>query len=323
MASPVTTQPRPKLPFAGFWIALVIVAVTAIAGIVMVAIAVGTVANAISDFAEIDVPQTAEVRLGSGEYWVFAGTPTDSSISATAVDVTVTAPDGAFVVLTSELGSYDAETGGLSFTSLGRIDVQSAGVYTFETNGPGEATVRVGQLPLGRFVGLLVGGIVVGGLGFLLALILVIVTLVRRSSAKKRLAASAYPVAGGPTPFAAPTPPPFSPPPRPRRLPSGVRLRRRLRPRRRPPLLLRRLRLRRRLRPRRRPPRLLRRLRLRRRLRRAAAPRARRSAGAARRAARRSCSAGSGSGARLRPRRRPTAPCSAARSGNGSAVTTR
>ena len=210
MASPVNA--RPKLPFAGFWIALVIFVVSAIAGIVMVAIAVGTVANAISDFAEIDVPQTAEVRLGSGEYWVFAGTPSDSSISATAVDVTVTAPDGSFVVLTSELGSYDAETGGLSFTSLGRIDVQSAGVYTFETNGPGEATVRVGQLPIGRFVGLLVGGIVIGGLGFLVALILVIVTLVRRSSAKKRVAAaSAYPVAGGPTPFPAPTPPPFQP----------------------------------------------------------------------------------------------------------------
>ncbi len=80
MASPVNTPPRPKLPFAGFWVALVIFVVTAIIGVVMIAVAVGTVANAISDFAEIDVPQTAEVRLGSGEYWVFAGTPNDSSV---------------------------------------------------------------------------------------------------------------------------------------------------------------------------------------------------------------------------------------------------
>ncbi|MCU0310056.1 MAG: hypothetical protein MUE36_03830 [Acidimicrobiales bacterium] len=221
MAMPATPTPPAKLPSKGFWIALVIFLVTAVVGIVMIVVSFTTIANAISDFAEIDVPQTAEVRLSTGEYWVFVGTDSASTGAASLVDVTVTAPDGSSLVLTSDIGQYDAETGGLSFTSLGRIDIDQAGVYTFETDGPDGTSVRVGQLPIGTFVGLLIGGIALGALGFLVALILVIVTLVRRSKAKKQMvrtagypgAATAYPPSYAPTPPPAPMPPPTMAPP--------------------------------------------------------------------------------------------------------------
>lgn len=219
MATPGTIPANPKLPKAGFWWALGIFIVTAIVGVVMIIISIGTIANAIGDFRRIDVPGTSALQLDTGEYWVFAGTPGSSSASALLVDVVVTAPDGSTVRLSSDFNTYNADSNGTNYTSLGKFKVDRAGTYEFETDGPSSATLRVGKLPIGKFVGLLVGGIAIGALGFLIALVLLIVTFVRRSSAKKRLAA-AYPGAyGTPPPYVPPTQgavaPPVMPPPSP------------------------------------------------------------------------------------------------------------
>jgi len=211
MVSPVNTQSPPKLPKAGFWVALVIFLVSAIVGIVMIVVSVGSIANTINDFAEIDVPQSAQVQLSSGEYWVFEGT-TLNSLAAGSVDVTVTDPNGSSLNLSSDFNQYNATSSGQQFTSLGKFNVPSAGVYTFETAGPSDATVRVGRLPISRIVGLLFGGIAVGAIGFLVAVILFIVTLVRRGSAKKRRVAAGYPAAGAPPTGYAPMPAPTGPP---------------------------------------------------------------------------------------------------------------
>lgn len=216
MATPASppTPPSQKLPSGGFWVALIIFVVTAVVGVVMIVISIGTVADTIDSFAEIDVPGTAEVRLSEGEYWVFAGSPTDAVLRQ--VDVRITAPDGRTLSLTSDFGQYEASSGGDQFSSLGRVDIDEAGVYTFETAGPSDTSVRIGKLPIARIVGLLVGGIAIGALGFLIAVIVLIVTLVRRGRKKKELAGTygapgTYP--GGPPPApgtfpAAPTPPP-------------------------------------------------------------------------------------------------------------------
>jgi hypothetical protein len=210
MATPTSTS-VPKLPKAGFWWALIIFVVTAIAGIVMIVLSITTIANTIGDFAEIDVPQVAEVRLAEGEYWVFAGTSGNSSANAFLVDVVITSPDGSTVTLRPEFGQYEASSGGDEFTSLGRVEIEQAGVYTFETDGPEGTSVRVGKIPVGRIVALLIGGFVVGGLGFLIALIVLIVTLVRRGRRKRELATTygaPAPYAGGPPPYGGGTPPP-------------------------------------------------------------------------------------------------------------------
>jgi hypothetical protein len=221
MASPVSSpsQTPPNLPKAGFWWALVIFLATAIAGVVMIVVSVGTIASTIDGFAEIDVPDTAEVRLGEGEYWIFAGSPTDIGLGQ--VDVRITAPDGGTLSLSSDFGQYEASSGGDQFSSLGSVDIEEAGVYLFETAGPSDTSVRIGKIPVARIVGLFVGGIAVGAVGFLLAVIILIVTLVRRGRKKKQVAAtygapSGYPPApGGPPPPPAPmpgqTPPPWPP----------------------------------------------------------------------------------------------------------------
>ncbi len=144
--SPVHTPSPPKLPKAGFWAALVIFLVSAIVGIVMIVVSVGSIANTINDFAEIGVPQSAQVQLSSGEYWVFEGT-TLNSLAAGLVDVTVTDPNGSSLNLSSDFNQYNASSSGQQFTSLGKLNVPSAGVYTFETEGPSGTTVRVGPAP--------------------------------------------------------------------------------------------------------------------------------------------------------------------------------
>jgi hypothetical protein len=223
MAYPSTAPPPEKLPKAGFFWALGIFLVTAIAGAVLIALGISSIVDEIDDFQRIDVPADTEVRLEEGDNWVFAGA--DSTASADQVEVTVTAPDGTVLnVITDDFTGAETSTDGQQFSPLGFIEVEQAGTFRFVTEGPPGSTVRVGTLELGRIVGLLVGGAAVGGIGFLLAMILLIVTLVRRGSAKKRQRAAAYAGSypggppsypGAPPSYPGPPPPtyPGAPPP--------------------------------------------------------------------------------------------------------------
>lgn len=205
------TGSPPKLPKAGFFWALGVFVVTAVAGVVLIALAITSIVDTVDGFERIDVPGRDEVRLEEGDNWVFAGG--DSGTAADLVDVTITAPDGSTLTLTQDdFAGADTTSDGQQFSPLGFVDVQVAGTYVFETDGPPGSTVRVGTLDLGRIVGLFIGGFAVGGLGFVIALTLLIVTLVRRGSAKKRQRAAAY--AGAPQyPGAPPTSYPGAPPP--------------------------------------------------------------------------------------------------------------
>lgn len=205
------TGSPPKLPKAGFFWALGIFVVTAAAGVVLIALAVTSIVDTVDGFERIDVPGRDEVRLEAGDNWVFAGG--DSGTAADLVDVTITAPDGSTLTLTQDdFAGADTTSDGQQFSPLGFVDVPVAGTYVFETDGPPGSTVRVGTLDLARIVGFFIGGFAVGGLGFVIALTLLIVTLVRRGSAKKRQRAAAY--AGAPAyPGAPPTGYPGTPPP--------------------------------------------------------------------------------------------------------------
>ena len=134
------------------------------------------------------------------------------------ITIDITDPSGEQVVPNTSATSYSADDNGMKYESFGSFDVKSAGTYTVRVDGPPGTTARIGQISLLSFIGLLVGGIAIGGLGFVLALVVLIVTLVRRSRSKRTMAP---PVAPGPppAPFIAPPapvvasqPPPPAPP---------------------------------------------------------------------------------------------------------------
>ena len=199
-----------RLPKAGFIWAPVVFVLTAVIGLALIVLSVGTIANAIADFKTVDAGQTLEVELSKGEYHVFAGGPTSSA--RTGVSVGITDPLGRQVSPKDSSDSYSAEVDGSRYESIGSFDAVTAGIYRIEVQGPAGSSARIGEIPIGRSIGLMVGGIVVGAVGFVVALIILIVTIVRRGRIRRS--------STGPGMWTAPAPStvtvlPMAPPPAP------------------------------------------------------------------------------------------------------------
>ena len=237
MATPTPAPPAPsapvKKPFAGFIIAPVIFVLTTIIGIALIVMSISTIANTLDEFQSVDAGQTRRITLSTGEYYVFAGAATESA--TTAVEVMVLDPSGVPVSPDFSGSTYSADSGGQHFASIGSFQATVAGTYTVDVSGPPGTTARIGKVPAGRIIALMVSGIVVGTLGFVVAVIVLIIAIVRRSRATKRARAAMVgtpmvagsvppppaPVSSSPPPVApmpppasdAPPPPPPPPPP--------------------------------------------------------------------------------------------------------------
>jgi hypothetical protein len=220
---------KPK--WAGIIWAICIFVVTAIVGIVLIAISIGTIASTVNDMVAVDAGETREVTLGPGEQYIFLGADTKRELND--VTVTVTDEDGDVPDLHGGT-TYTANNDDLAFESIGYIDVETRATFTVTVEGPPDSTVRIGKVPIGRIVGFLVAGIAIGAIGFVVALVIFIVALVRRSRVKKENRAAAWAASGGgapgqpygpgpqpygqpapgphPTPYGTTAPPPVPPP---------------------------------------------------------------------------------------------------------------
>ena len=201
------TRPT-KLPKSGFIWAPIILVVTAVIGIMMIVLSVGTIADTIGGFKSVDAGESIEVKLSKGEYFVFAAGPTSTVIAG--VSVGITDPRGNEVLPKENSASYSAEVDGTRYESIGSFDVTTTGTYSVQAQGPAGSSASLGQIPAGKAFALLAGGIAVGSLGFVLALVVLIVTIVRRNRAKRSYV--------GPVTWSAPPPAtvtilPAAPPP--------------------------------------------------------------------------------------------------------------
>lgn len=189
---PIVVRKRSK---AGFIWAAAIFVVTSAIGIGLVIGSFFVLASSISGFKAIDAGETSKVRLGTGEWYVFGGA--SSSFGMGQITINITDPSGAQVNPNTSAASYSADDNGMKYESFGSFDVKTAGIYTVSVDGPAGTTARIGQISLFGFIGMLVGGIAIGALGFVIALIVLIVTIVRRSRSKRTMAP---PMRPGPTP---------------------------------------------------------------------------------------------------------------------------
>ena len=193
--------------------AIVIFVVTAIVGIVMIVVSIGTIANSINDLQKVSAGQTQQLTLSPGDQYVFVVAPSKAGINQ--VQVTIVDPSGDRLVPSDTGNSYSGNSSdgnGDSFRSLGYIKVTTTGTYTVTVDGPTGSSVRVGEIPLARTLALLFGGIAIGGLGFVIALVILIVALVRRGKVKKANRALAAGVAPGAPPVYGQQPPAPAPP---------------------------------------------------------------------------------------------------------------
>lgn len=127
MAYPQTAgaaTPRKPSKTGIIW-AIVIFAVTAIIGIVMIVVSIGTIANSINDLQKVSAGQTEQLTLSPGDQYVIVVAPSKAALDA--VEVTIVDPDGDRLVPTEGGSSYSgtsSDDNGDSFRSQGYIKVR-------------------------------------------------------------------------------------------------------------------------------------------------------------------------------------------------------
>ena len=133
MTAPAYASPAPaKLPKAGFFWALGIFLVTAIAGIVLFVLGVRQFVDDIDASQRISAPGEDQLTLDRGEAWVFASVPSGSAEDL--VNVRITDPDGNTLTLDQEtIPTSEASTDGEVFVPLGFFSVDTPGTYRFVT----------------------------------------------------------------------------------------------------------------------------------------------------------------------------------------------
>lgn len=181
----VAPAARPTPGRRGLWIAVALMVAGVILGIVLIVRGALSIGGTVEGYQRVPADRGGTVRLeGDGRHLVFHEYPGASRDRAGPdLTVTITAPDGSSVpvgrVLFAEAYHLDGRDGAL----IARFDAPSPGEYRISADTIGELAIgRSG--PFGS-IATIVGGVLGGGLLFLAGVVLLIVSLVRRSSARR------------------------------------------------------------------------------------------------------------------------------------------
>ncbi|MFN8053498.1 MAG: hypothetical protein U0Q22_18820 [Acidimicrobiales bacterium] len=211
----MSDKPKVKPGAAGIWIGLVLMLLSFASCGGGCVLAISELKDAADKADRVHVPAKQEYTFEADAAGVIVG----FGSNAKSIDVTLTDSDGNDVNIdsSSSFSSSTNTSGGDSVEFLGAFTAKDAGTYTLTAEGPSGTDVAILNLSAKSLVTKFVGGIGLGFVLFLIGLVLLIVTMVRRGRAKKRLAAG-----GGfgapPAPYPGQVPPPapgagFQPPP--------------------------------------------------------------------------------------------------------------
>jgi hypothetical protein len=215
-------QTQKKVGPAGCIISIVIFVLGAIAAVVLFFLGVFSIVNKLQDLPHVDVGSSQQVQVSQGRHDLyFADLNNGSSLPSRDPTVTITDPSGDPVFVGSATDTTSQTTSSGAFRTLGSFSAPTTGSYDIKVDavsGGTGATVIIGP-PLSDLVGgavvYIVLSIAVGVITFIIAVILGIVWLVRRSRAK-RTAYPTYqggPYGGPPGPYGGPPGPYGGPPP--------------------------------------------------------------------------------------------------------------
>lgn len=167
---------RPKARW--FWIGGGVIVLGVVAAIAMFVLGFVAIANTVDDFERVS-PDGGGASIDSAGEYVIYYEGRDS-----AADVIVTSPNGEVIPLSFYTGGLNYGFNGRSGEALYTFDAPTSGVYRVETNGD----IAIGKSIAGDLVRTILLPFVIGGVTFLVGLIIIIVTAVRRSGSKKRAA---------------------------------------------------------------------------------------------------------------------------------------
>jgi hypothetical protein len=184
--SPLVPDGVPRPSTAGYWVAGVVFLAGAIGAIVWLAVSVVGALTLPDDFDRVPVPGEMTVELDEGEHTLWEEERGTTGTARPTPRVEVLAPDGTPVRQRGPSATQTYTVGEHRGTAFAEFVAETDGSYTVRAFGePDGRQVAVGTLfDLGAVWGIL-GAIVVGVVSFLVALIVFVVTLVRRSRAAR------------------------------------------------------------------------------------------------------------------------------------------
>jgi hypothetical protein len=221
-SGPVIDDPiRPRALW--YWIGGLVIVASAVGAVAWVISGVLGVDDTVKDFERVPFAGGGTVTLdSSGEYVIYL--EPDTAVSSAAV-FTLTDPDGDEVdvdVYSTEL-TYDF--GGRSGTAVATFSADQPGDYMLESDSGDSVSIdsyAVGSSIAGDLVSAIAGGFAIGGLGLLVGSVILIVTLARRSRAKRDRRPPSAPSTGWAQPASTWGSPPPSPPGSPPAPPPGT-----------------------------------------------------------------------------------------------------
>jgi hypothetical protein len=162
----------------------------AVPGVLIVLGAVGFV-DRVDGFQRVDVPGSAEVRLGAGGYVLYYEAPgLDSESGGTSVpplDITLRSPTGEVLPLSDYDGGFTYSIGSHDGRAIGTVQVNDPGTYRLTVaERPGSAGVVAVGRGMGRWiVGLVLAAVLSFFLFFAAATVIAVLTAVRRGRSKR------------------------------------------------------------------------------------------------------------------------------------------
>ncbi len=180
--------PRARPPGPSLRLSIPLLVIGVVAAVVSIIGLANVLLHTVSDATLMSTPSSEQVALASGTYvlYVEAGT---APLTAAPSSVDVTGPGGGSVPLQLQRAAETVARGGREFSGRLSFTASVAGDYTITVHTSGSTLVvapsftTIARDNLGWVIGLLVSL-----LAGLIGLILLIVGLVQRSKAKKRMA---------------------------------------------------------------------------------------------------------------------------------------
>ena len=207
-------KPKVKPGTAGIWIGILLMVLglgSCIGGPVWgIWGLVGQVQDIVdSNDGRVAVPAAQTYTFEDGASGIIVGLG-DSQADASSVQATLEGPNGVITLNDGESYSSSGDLNGTFYELVAGFDDTTAGTYTLTATGNAGAEVAIVPLSVGTVGSRVLGGLAIGAVLGLIGLILMIVTIVRRSKAKKRAAASGF---GGPGGYPAAAPGGYPPAP--------------------------------------------------------------------------------------------------------------
>jgi hypothetical protein len=209
MPTPHDGKLRPGV--AGYWLAGALV-ITGVAGaIIWFVLGFIGLSDTIDDFQRVPADGGGIVTLDADrDYVIYIE---EDNRFGSGVRVGLIDPNGAEVDIDRYRTELTYDFGGRAGRAAFTFRSGESGDYNLLADGPTDVELAVGSSVAGDLVLAITVPFVIGGVGLLLGLLLLIVTLVRRSGAKKRRDATLPPPYGAPPPGPPPPAPPHPAPP--------------------------------------------------------------------------------------------------------------